>query len=324
MPLNLPFGLTPIDAATIASAMAAFMLCIAFWNALTIRDPMRSRVKNLQSRRNELRAGLLQTDTRSRLRRKTKVDLLRRIGKRFSIVQAEQTKKIEQKMLQAGWRSKDAAIIFAFAKLGAPFILGIFGLVFISWLNVMQWEPQTKFLATVGMIVVSFMLPDIIVKNAITKRSDCIRQGLPDGLDLMVICAEAGLTLDAALARVARELGTAYPELCDELTLTSIELGFLSERRHGLENLARRVDLASVRSVVTTLIQTEKYGTPLAASLRVLSAEFRNERMMKAEEKAARLPAVMTVPLILFIMPTLFVVLVGPATCKISDEFINR
>ncbi|MEM7570633.1 MAG: type II secretion system F family protein, partial [Pseudomonadota bacterium] len=108
MPIDLPFGLTAIDAATIASALAAFALCFAFWNALTVRDPMRGRVKSLQARRNELRAGLLKTETRSRLRRKSKVDFLHKLGNKFSIVQAEQTKKIELKMLQAGWRSKDA------------------------------------------------------------------------------------------------------------------------------------------------------------------------------------------------------------------------
>jgi len=323
MPTELPFGLTPIDAATIASAIAVFTLCFALWNTLTVRDPMRGRVKTLQSRRDELRAGLLKTNTRSRLRKETKVDLLRRIGHRFSVLQAEQLKKIEHTMLQAGWRSKDAPVIFAFAKLGSPLVFGIFGLVFVSWLNIFNLEPGLKFFATLGTIGAGFFLPDILVKNKITKRVDAIRKGLPDGLDLLVICAEAGLTLDAALTRVARELGTAYPELCDELTLTSIELGFLPDRRIALENLAKRADLPSIRSVVTTLIQTEKYGTPLASSLRVLSAEFRNERMMKAEEKAARLPAVMTVPLILFIMPTLFVVLIGPAACKISDEFIS-
>lgn len=324
MPIELPFGLSAVDAATIASALAAFMLCVAFWSALTVRDPMRGRVKGLQARRDELRAGLLKTETRSRLRRKSKIDPLRKLGAKFSILQAEQMKKIEIKMLQAGWRSKDAPVIFAFAKLGMPLIIGAFALIFVSWLNVFNLEPGMKFMVTVGAIVASFMGPDIIIKNTIQKRTDAIRKGLPDALDLMVICAEAGLTLDGALARVARELGTAYPELCDEYTLTSIELGFLTERRQALENLSQRVDLPSIRSVVTTLIQTEKYGTPLASSLRVLSGEFRNERMMKAEEKAARLPAIMTVPLILFIMPTLFVVLVGPATCKISDEFINR
>ena len=150
----------------------------------------------------------------------------------------------------------------------------------------------------------SYKAPDLWLSNKVKKRSHAIRKGLPDALDLLVICAEAGLTVDAAFSRVARELGKAYPELGDEFGLTAIELGFLNERRQAFENLATRVDLEAVRGVVTTMIQTEKYGTPLASALRVLSAEFRNERMMRAEEKAARLPAIMTVPLILFILPT--------------------
>ena len=141
--------------------------------------------------------------------------------------------------------------------------------------------------------------------------------------NLWVICAEAGLTVDAAFGRVARELGRAYPELGDEFALTSIELGFLTDRRLAFENLAKRIDLDSIRGVVTTMIQTEKYGTPLASALRVLSAEFRNERMMRAEEKAARLPAIMTVPLILFILPVLFIVILGPASCSIHDALLS-
>ena len=162
------------------------------------------------------------------------------------------------------------------------------------------------------------------LKNKVKKRSDAVRKGLPDALDLLVICAEAGLTVDAAFNRVAKELGKAYPELGDEFGLTAIELGFLNERRQAFENLATRVDLEAVRGVVTTMIQTEKYGTPLASALRVLSAEFRNERMMRAEEKAARLPAIMTVPLILFILPTLFIVILGPAACSISDNLFKQ
>jgi tight adherence protein C len=158
----------------------------------------------------------------------------------------------------------------------------------------------------------------------VTKRTLAIRKGLPDALDLLVICAEAGLTVDAAFNRVAKELGRGYPELGDEFALTAIELGFLTERRAAFENLAYRVNLDSIRGVVTTMIQTEKYGTPLASALRVLSAEFRNERMMRAEEKAARLPAIMTVPLILFILPTLFIVILGPAACSISDAFSKQ
>jgi tight adherence protein C len=203
-------------------------------------------------------------------------------------------------------------------------VLGITAIVLIYVLDYFpDWSGIRRYMTVAGVLVGSYKAPDIWLKNKVTKRSHAVRKGLPDALDLLVICAEAGLTVDAAFGRVAKELGKAYPELGDEFSLTAIELGFLNERRQAFENLASRVDLEAVRGVVTTMIQTEKYGTPLASALRVLSAEFRNERMMRAEEKAARLPAIMTVPLILFILPTLFIVILGPAACSISDSFIN-
>ena len=186
------------------------------------------------------------------------------------------------------------------------------------------WGAFKKYGLVAGTLLLAYKAPDLWLKNKIDKRTHAIRKGLPDALDLLVICAEAGLTVDAAFGRVARELGKAYPELGDEFALTSIELGFLTDRRLAFENLAKRIDLDSVRGVVTTMIQTEKYGTPLASALRVLSAEFRNERMMRAEEKAARLPAIMTVPLILFILPVLFIVILGPAACSINDASALR
>jgi len=186
-----------------------------------------------------------------------------------------------------------------------------------------DWSWLRRYMTVAGVLVGAYKAPDVWLKNKVTKRSHAVRKGLPDALDLLVICAEAGLTVDAAFGRVAKELGKAYPELGDEFGLTAIELGFLNERRQAFENLAMRVDLEAIRGVVTTMIQTEKYGTPLASALRVLSAEFRNERMMRAEEKAARLPAIMTVPLILFILPTLFIVILGPAACAISDSFLS-
>lgn len=142
---------------------------------------------------------------------------------------------------------------------------------------------------------------------------------MPDGLDLLVICAEAGQSLDGALQRLARELGRSRPEFAEELALTAMELGLLPERRQALDNLATRTDIAPIRAVVNTLIQTERYGTPLAQSLRVLTAEFRQDRLMKAEEKAARLPAILTIPIIIFILPPLFIVLIGPAILRTVD-----
>src|SRR5438128_2117610 len=167
----------------------------------------------------------------------------------------------------------------------------------------------------------------VTVKDPMAKRVKALNSRREEpkawsaAFDRLVICAEAGLTVDAAFNRVAKELGRAYPELGDEFALTAIELSFLTERRQAFENFAYRVDLDAVKGVVTTMIQTERYGTPLASALRVLSAEFRNERMMRAEEKAARLPAIMTVPLILFILPVLFIVILGPAACSIADAF---
>ena len=203
-----------------------------------------------------------------------------------------------------------------------PAVLGFLGVVSLYWLEMFpDWGSLKRFMAFAGLVIAGYKAPEVFLKNKSKKRTDAIRKGLPDALDLLVICAEAGLTVDAAFNRVAKELGRAYPELGDEFALTAIELSFLTERRQAFENFAYRVDLDAVKGVVTTMIQTERYGTPLASALRVLSAEFRNERMMRAEEKAARLPAIMTVPLILFILPVLFIVILGPAACSIADAF---
>ena len=180
-----------------------------------------------------------------------------------------------------------------------------------------------KLVVTIVAVLLGAYLPDIVIKNAAQKRAEKIRKALPDGLDLMVICAEAGLSLDATLMRVSQEMERTAPELADEFSLTGLELGFLPDRRKALLNLAQRVDLNSVRGVVNTLQQAERYGTPLAHSLRVLSKEMRDERVLKAEEKAARLPALLTVPMIIFILPPLFVVLLGPAGLDIADALVS-
>ena len=187
-----------------------------------------------------------------------------------------------------------------------------------------QSQGMTSWLICLAMVVLGGFAPNLFLKNAISKREHKLRRGLPDALDLLVICAEAGQSLDAALKRVSSELGRFSPEIADELLLTSIELGLMPDRRTALDNLVQRANIAEIRNVVNALNQTEKYGTPLAHTLRVLSAEYRSDRMMRAEAKAARLPAVMTVPMIIFILPPLFVVLLGPAILRVLDQFINR
>jgi tight adherence protein C len=319
---TLFLGLTALDVATLLAAMAALATMTAVWAATTVRDPMRGRVKALQERREQLKAGIVASRRRQKMAPKAEAtDLMRSILDRMKILQTEQTSGAQTMLAQAGIRSKDAVVALIFARMACPIVFGG-GMVLAVFVFHMfsSYSQLTQTLIAAGSILAAYKAPDVVVKNMIDKRTALIRKGLPDAIDLLVICAEAGLTVDAAFNRVARELGRGYPELADEFMLTAIELGFLPERRVAFENLASRVALDNVRGIVTTLIQTEKYGTPLASSLRVLSAEFRNERMMKAEEKAARLPAIMTVPLILFILPVLFIVVLGPAACSLADS----
>jgi tight adherence protein C len=319
-------GFDVVWIATMLSAVATFAVMLAIYAATTVKDPMSRRVKALNERREQLKAGIVaSTNKRKKLtNRNEAADRVRGILTQFKMVQDDQLKKTQQRLMQAGIRTKDLAFFIIFARFVLPVV---FGVAAVLALYVFGWYPNwgwfRRYATVAGLLIGSYKAPDIWLKNKVGKRSNAIRKGLPDALDLLVICAEAGLTVDAAFGRVSRELGKAYPELGDEFGLTAIELGFLNERRQAFENLANRVDLEAVRGVVTTMIQTEKYGTPLASALRVLSAEFRHQRMMRAEEKAARLPAIMTVPLILFILPTLFVVILGPASCSIHDNFLH-
>src|SRR5438270_5797619 len=319
-------GFDVIWIATILSAVATFAVMLAIYAATTVKDPMARRVKALNERREQLKAGIVaSTNKRKKLtNRNQAADRVRSILTSFKMIQDDQLKKTQLRLMQAGIRTKDLAFFIIFARFVLPVVLGLAAVLLIYAINYFPtWGWLKRYMFVAGTLMLSYKAPDLWLKNKVTKRSHAVRKGLPDALDLLVICAEAGLTVDAAFGRAAKELGKAYPELDDEFGLTAIELGFLNERRQAFENLAQRVDLEAVRGVVTTMIQTEKYGTPLASALRVLSAEFRNERMMRAEEKAARLPAIMTVPLILFILPTLFIVILGPASCSIHDSFMT-
>lgn len=321
-------GVDALWLATLLSAVACMAVLIAIYSAVTVRDPMVKRVKALNERREQLKAGITATTSKKRaklVRKSETTDKMRQMLSKLQVLQDDQVKAVQQRLAQAGIRRKELAVTVIFSRMVLPIIFGSgIGLWIYGLGGVPEWGAFKKFAAFACASILSYKAADIYLSNLVTKRTDAIRKGLPDALDLLVICAEAGLTVDAAFNRVAKELGRGYPELGDEFALTAIELGFLTERRAAFENLAYRVNLDSVKGVVTTMIQTEKYGTPLASALRVLSAEFRNERMMRAEEKAARLPAIMTIPLILFILPTLFIVILGPAACSIGDAFSKQ
>lgn len=321
-------GVDVFFVATILSAAAAAAVLVALYAVTTVRDPMAKRLKALNERREQLKAGITASTSKRRaklVQRNEAADRVKELLSGMKVLQDEQLKAAQRKLMQAGIRNKEFAPLVIFGRLVLPVVFG--GLmVFLVYGTKMfaDWSPFKAYGLVAITFIIAYKAPDLYLQNTIKKRSDAIRKGVPDALDLLVICAEAGLTVDAAFGRVSRELGKAYPELGEEFSLTAIELGFLTERRQAFENLSMRIDLDAIKGVVTTMIQTEKYGTPLASALRVLSSEFRNERMMRAEEKAARLPAIMTVPLILFILPTLFVVILGPAACSINDALIAR
>ena len=314
--------------ATLLAAVAAAAVFVAIYTAISVRDPMAKRVKALNDRREQLKAGITASTSKRRaklVQKNETADRLRTFLSSMRVLQDEQVKAAQLKLLQAGIRKKEWAVAVIFGRLAMPLVLGGLMMIYVYLLDAFpEWGALKRYMLVASTLVLSYKAPDLFLKNKINKRNHAIRKGLPDALDLLVICAEAGLTVDAAFHRVSKELGKAYPELGEEFSLTAIELGFLTDRRLAFENLATRVALDAVKGVVTTMIQTEKYGTPLASALRVLSGEFRNERMMRAEEKAARLPAIMTVPLILFILPVLFIVILGPAACSLSDSFINQ
>ncbi len=318
-------GIDVIYVGSLLAGLAALAVMFAIYTAVTIRDPMAKRVKALNERREQLKAGIVTQTAKKRaslVRKNETTDKMRDTLSSLKVLQQSQLEMIQQKLAQAGIRRKELAVAVIFARMILPIVIGGIAAFMIYGINYFPtWGGMKKLMGFATAVGLGYKGPEIYLSNLISKRTDAIRKGLPDALDLLVICAEAGLTVDAAFNRVAKELGRAYPELGDEFALTAIELSFLSERRQAFENLAWRVNLEAVKGVTTTMVQTERYGTPLASALRVLSAEFRNERMMRAEEKAARLPAIMTVPLILFILPVLFVVILGPAACSIADAF---
>jgi tight adherence protein C len=319
----LPPGLTPEQVVIMMAALTAFVSFFAVWNALIYRDPAARRAEQMATQREALRAGIA-TTRRRRPERQQTLSLMSQVVDKLKLAQSMQADKITTNLARAGWRGKDAQVRYLFMKVALPFAFGGTAAFMLYGLNFGQLDSMGNLIGSLIAVILGAYAPDIIIKNAVTKRQNEIRKSMPDALDLMVICAEAGLSLDATLMRVADEMGSAGPEISDEFSLTSLELGFLPDRQKALENLANRSTVSTMRGMVNTLMQAERYGTPLAHSLRVLSQESRDERMLRAEEKAARLPALLTVPMIVFILPPLFIVIIGPAVISIMDNFVNR
>ncbi len=311
------------DSIVLAMVGAVLVMVVLGIKALRPRDTMASRVRTIQERQRAIRSQA--TVARARKKPEASVNFIRAVVNRLQLLKNNQIDKTESMLIEGGFHSKDAIYVFAFFNLILPIIIGLIGFFFTKTFGA---KPGSRYFLfnyvwPVLGLYLGFKLPIWYVKHARRKRYHAIRKALPDVLDLMTICAEAGLSLAASLERVSRELMMTYAEMAEELTMTSLEMGFLPDRNKALSNLAVRCKLPEVRGIVSVLIQTEKYGTPIAQALRVLSTEFRQTRMLNAEQKAARLPALMTVPMILFVLPTLFIVIIAPAAIKLIVTLNN-
>ncbi len=315
----LPPGVGLDDVIVLLASLAALAMFFAMWQALRPNSPFERRLEQIIHRKETLRQSMLAN--RRSPHRRTPVGLMREAVTRLDLLRSRHAAEARQMLARAGIRSQDAMVKYLFAQISLPFLFGSLILADTHVLHLMPLPPQFGFLPAMGAILFGFWAPKIYLRNAADKRAKQLQLALPDGLDLMVICAEAGLSLDATLVRVSRELGNTWPELAEEYAITAAELTFLPERRTAFENLNARTDSDGIRGVVNTLQQTAKFGTPLAQSLRVLASEMRTARMTRAEEKAARLPALLTIPMIVFILPTLFIVLLGPAAINVMDTF---
>ncbi len=318
----IPFGLSLNDALIFVLALGLFMVVWSIGQYFIERDRFAPRLKMIQERRAELKNEMLAaSNRRKKPADNVKLTVIRRIVAKLKLLQQHQVGALQQKLVVAGYRSKDAVTIFAFAKLVMPIAGLVLGLMLgkIDWRDPFTTTQASSWLIVLGVSYFGARLPEILVANAKAKRLHAIRKALPDALDLMMICAEAGLSLAAALDRVSKELARMSPILAEEFSLTSVELGFLPDRATALKHLAERTEIPEMRGFVNVIVQTEKYGTPIAQALRVLAKDFRTQRMLRAEQKAARLPAMMTVPMIVFILPTLFIIVIAPAAISVMN-----
>ena len=254
-----------------------------------------------------------------RLREKVKPSAYTQIVDSLNLRKLFESEASRVKLRQAGFRTEKNLMTFLAMRIITPVVIGLFTFIYTSTVLAEKVPPNLRLSAAMVGMVFGFYLPMLVIKNFISKRQASIKKSWSDALDLLLICVESGMALEPAMVRVGKEIGSQSVPLAEEIALTVAELSFLGDRRKALDNLSKRTGLDTVKSVVTSLIQSERYGTPLASALRVLAQENRNDRMAEAERKAAALPPKLTVPMILFFLPVIFVVILGPAGITVSN-----
>lgn len=319
-----------VDPVTLASALA----CVAtFATVLTLaapafsNDKLTSRLKAVANRREELRRknrAALEGEAAKKSLRVQDTSTMKKFVDKMDLAKMLEDPGVAKKLIQAGLRGPRPVSIFYFCRFALPIIFGLGAFIYIWFVNDHGLQMQMKIGAVVVGFAVGFYGPNIYLENLITKRKTSIMRAFPDSLDMMLICVESGMSIEQAFARVGEEIGSASPELAEELMLTTAELSYLQDRRQAYYNLAERNNHPGVKGVAMALVQAEKYGTPLGSALRVMAKENREMRITEAEKKAAALPAKLTVPMIVFFLPVLFLVILGPAYIKIDGMGLGK
>ena len=315
----------PATLVAVLVALAVFATLYTLLLPYMEGSSLQKRMKAVSSEREQMRARerarMNSENSRVSLRNQSNQSV-RQIVERFNLRKALVDDNTVNRLKSAGLRSQNALNIFLVCRFLLPFgFLSAVGFWVFVLDNLSSKPFAVRLLVTIVAGYIGFYTPNIYVTNLVNKRQASIKRAWPDALDLMLICVESGISLEAAMRRVADEIATQSAELAEEMVLTTAELSFLPDRRVALENLAIRTQLDGVKAVTTALIQAERYGTPIAQALRVLAQEGRDERMNEAEKKAAALPPKLTVPMILFFLPVLVAVILGPAGIRVSDRF---
>jgi tight adherence protein C len=295
-------------------ALAVFATVVTVASPMFAGDKLKGRIKGVSEERDRLRAAQrVALSGEARLREKPKTSLYSQMVDLLNLKKVFESETSRESLRQAGFRAEKHLVTFLALRLIIPVFLAAIVFIYTSTLFAEKFGPMSRIALSMGGLVLGFYAPNLGLKNMISRRQFSIKRAWSDALDLLLICVESGMALEPSLGRVAKEIGSASVPLAEELTLTVAELSYLQDRRKALDNLGKRVGLETVRAVVTSLVQSEKYGTPLGAALRTLAQENRDMRMSEAEKKAASLPPKLTVPMILFFLPVIFVVILGPS-----------
>ncbi len=316
----IDFLTNPQNLLSIAVGVLAFATMVTFAGSFAGGARLEGRMKAVAVRRDELKRRSRQAvATGTGGIRHTDEGFKKRIVDKLNLAKRLEDPKVVDKMAQAGFRGPKPITTFYFFRLTMPFVFMALVGFYLFVINDFGQPVMVRVLATVFGTLIGYYAPNIYLSNRIAKRQLSIMQAFPDTLDLLLICVEAGMSIEAAIQKVSQEISGSSIELAEELSLLSAELSYLPERRLAYEGLAKRTNHPGIRAVTTAMVQAETYGTPLATALRTMAKENRDLRLAAAEKKAAALPAKLTVPMIVFFLPVLFVVILGPAIINIQD-----